>query len=361
MKNIRYVFTRVKTESNINFMKTYLHSIHNTIYILLLVCMLCFSCKNTRLKEEVSVLTPDLQIAELSDSTFFSNINCMVEYQGDIYASLHQRTQIIRLDKDLNLKNTIGRPGRGPGEFIFTDKFFVVDDIVWAGNPGVRAMMKFSIDGNFLGVERKTKNRYALNVRLGSEDGIMYFTMVDEDKKTSLAALDLNKDGSDAYRQFGPFVDFGSTTKNQNQNSKHVFLTRDHIFAVPISIPVIEKYDRNTLELLETYDMTTYLPIKENYKAVIEDPEQKAPNTSYSLVNDAYLHNGILYLICAGMAERNGKMERIGIMAFDTSGSIRYIKRYAFEEVPARICVTDEYLYAAAFRGGVIERYPLNQ
>ena len=53
-------------------------------------------------------LHPQKSIEVLSDSSLFSKVRRMKAYQGDIFITEVGRGQILRLDADLNLKNTIG-------------------------------------------------------------------------------------------------------------------------------------------------------------------------------------------------------------------------------------------------------------
>lgn len=70
-------------------------------------CLLLFSCAEEKEVPQVE-LHPQKSIEVLSDSSLFSKVRRMKAYQGDIFITEVGRGQILRLDADLNLKNTIG-------------------------------------------------------------------------------------------------------------------------------------------------------------------------------------------------------------------------------------------------------------
>lgn len=222
--------------------------------------------------------------------------------------------------------------------------------------------MKFTLDGNFISTEHKTKKKYSLNERFAVDDSKIYFSKPNIDKKTSLAVIDLNKPKDNNYKEFGAFTDFGQSYKNKIQNKRDVFITDDYIITVPESIPVIEKYDKNSLELIETYDLLTIPIIAEALETTLNHPDIADPITTYSIARDAYLHNGILYIMLPTptIKMKDGHKEYTGIIAFDIKDNIKYLHRYPFNEDMNIFCVTDEYIFTAPLTGGVIKRFPLN-
>lgn len=321
----------------------------------------CFSCTGSRDKEQVVLLTRDRVIDQLSDSTFFTAIDCLMACDGDIYATLRGRMQIARLDRDLNLKNMIGKQGRGPGEFNLIRQFSISKDTLRVENEGV-GMMKFTLEGEFIGMEEKMEGYSAVFNRYTVEDGTIYFSDPDPEKRLSLEKLDLRSDEENSLTRFGNFMDFGARKKNIGQNGRHVFVADEYILAVPAGIPVIEKYDRKSLELIESFDLATYPAIAEAYRIAASYPSSENPDVSQLLVNDVYLKDDLLYLCHAGrIAGENGEMEPLGIMVYDVSKSTRYLKRYPVEMFLSQICVTDDYIYAAPVTGGEIERYVLDK
>lgn len=335
---------------------------HNLSNGLLFICALLVtfaSCKKrSALQVEVVKLLPDKEMDMLSDSTFFEKVNCIVEYDGDIYLSLDQRMQIVRLDKDFNLKETVGMSGRGPQEFQYIKNIFVDDDVIWVGDVGKFSYMRFSTDGEFINTVKRSKGRYSLDNRFQVEDRKIYFSKRDLDKKTSLALLDLNKnDGADDFRQFGEFTEFTSETKTLTQNQRDVFVYNDELVVVPHSIPAIEKYDKNTLELTQRFDATVLPLIKERHDTFLKDQAESLSNTAHRFVFDSYLKDSLLYVMY--MVKAPNENEYPLAMVFDISGEIKYVKQYLTNELMRNICITDDYIYASSFMGGVVKRYPL--
>lgn len=356
---------RTVTHFNLNLFTMYifrkLQNLKRIVIPCLLLTIIVFaSCKTDKFDEHIIYLTSDKEINQLSDSTFFSSTKCMVEYDGYIYASLSQRMQIICMDKNLQLKKTIGKHGRGPQEFIYIDCFSIYDSILWVGNTGQLALMKFSITGDYIGTERKTSEQYPLNQRFAIDNNKIYFSQVNVDKHTSLAILDLNDADNTNYIEFGEFTDFGQGYKSYEQNKRDVFITDDYIIAVPESIPVIEKYDKNSLNLIETYDLLTIPRISDIYNETIAFPELKEPYATYLITKDTYIHNGTLYILFPTLYSQDSPEYFTGIFAFDIKKNIQFKNRYAFKEQMDIFCVTDEYIFTAPLTGGVIKRFPLN-
>lgn len=328
------------------------------------LCLTVFcACKKNYQDVDIVRISPDLTIDMLSDSTFFKNVQTLVEYEGDIYMSLDNRMQIIRMDKDLNIKNIIGRQGRGPSEFIYINKFFVENDTIWVGDSGKQALMKFSTDGDFGGSIPRSKGRYALQTRFYVENNKFYFSKIDIADKTSLACLDLNKKEGEDYKKFGELTEFSSDIKTDGQNRRHVFEYNGELISVPRSIPVIEKYDKNTLELKQKFDLSQIKDIDVINKKALEGNTQSNPAAFFILAFDMYVHENLLYIAFAGSVEKTINSEnpqQLGIFVFNISDDIKYIKRYMFDGTINCFCVTDDYIYATPTQGGELNRYPLN-
>ena len=329
--------------------------------ILSLLPLVLFSCRPSINVEELVFLTPDIEIDMLSDSTFFSEIGILLSHQGDIYMSTPERVQLVRMDKDLNLKNTIGRQGRGPQELLFFKSFLVTDDEVWIGDPNVSAFRKFTPEGQFIATETKSQNHYNNIERCAIEGDKIYFSDPNHDTQTSLSMLDLaQEDDSLRLRRFGTLTDFNHPSKSVLMNRSHIFIDQDYLIVVPLSIPVIQKYDKNTLELVETFDLMQISNMKGVYNHAISTEAAKLPNASYGLISDAYLHNNLLYIasFTSNNMPKDERSDFYGVMVFDISGTPRYVKRYLCKDFIHQLCVTDDYLYTSPGRG-LLKRYPL--
>lgn len=334
--------------------------LHNAI-IYLFALILCFSCKRTSVAEvETVFLSPDMEIEVLSDSTFFKRVQCISEYDGDIYMSLDQRMQILRMDKDCSIKATIGGYGRGPGEFTFMNSFFVYDDEIWAGNTKDLAYSRFTIDGKFMGVEEKSHKLFSFS-RFFIEDNKIYFQKYNHQNKSSLVALNLNK--NDDYIMFGAVTEFQDEFKTGMENRRLVFGCKDCIIAVPEGLPFIEKYNRNTLELMEVFDVLNIPMVDVLYQEKLNHPQNLEDNVMISIMRDAYLHGNMLHVIynIPKKISDEEKRDSYSCHVFDISGDITYVKRYMLDEPGSKICITDDYMYCADNSNSVLKRYPLKQ
>lgn len=330
-------------------------------FFVIFIVSFAFSCSCNAKSSDKVLLYPDMSIDELSDSTFFNNINCLIEYDDDVYMSIDQRMQIIRMDEDLNLLATIGHQGRGPQEMVYVNSFFVDNDTIFVGDPGKLAYMKFDVNGNFISTIEESRNKYTLDSRFDVDNGLVYFSKINLETKTSMALLNIE---DDTYTEYGAFDNFGGDMKNHGQNRRHVFLYRNSIIAVPVSIPVIEVYDAANLQLVTTIELSD-IP----YVNILDVEAQNGqtisePNMTYSLVSDAYLKDNQLYVLYYPPKERINPDEYPGetrAFVFEIGGdTITLKKQLCFEDNITRICVGEKYLYGAMASGGSLKRYLLN-
>ena len=340
----------------------------NNYFVLLFLPILIMSftsCIKRNNEVNVISLSSDLEIDMLSDSTFWKDINCIVERDGDIYVSMIERMQIARMDKDLNLKNTIGHRGRGPGEFVYLNNFCVEGNEILIGDELNSAFIEYTTDGEFKSSGERGNRRSDSDFRFCIENGKIYFSRPDVDTGTSLAVLGIDGSKTDDYIQFGNIKNFNPPFKTIRQNGRHVFINRDNIITVPYSLPIIEKYDKKRLEFKEAFDVLTIPKVDEWYKEVTNGSDMSKPNSIFSMVKDAYLHGNMLYILYFTPMSMLDKtpVEYMGALVFDVGGDeIEYVKRYTFgEDALYKICVTDDYIYGALSGGGVIKRYPLKQ
>src|SRR5699024_6159510 len=85
-----------------------------------------------------------LAIDQLSDSSFFCNVTSIDYKDGKYYISDYERGNIFVLDKQLNLINTLGIKGKGPGELLGASQLFVHSaDSVLIYNDGKKSIELF--------------------------------------------------------------------------------------------------------------------------------------------------------------------------------------------------------------------------
>ncbi len=99
-------------------------------YVLqIFIIVTIYSCNSYTNKKESSIKIQKT-ISRYDDSTFVRPSHKMLNYNKDIFISDHER--ILRLNKDLQLIQSYGMAGKGPGEFTDNLYFYIEKDSIYA-------------------------------------------------------------------------------------------------------------------------------------------------------------------------------------------------------------------------------------
>src|SRR5690606_13989531 len=101
--------------------------------------------------ESFQLLNPLESIEQLSDSSFMSNGSRLSYYDGLIYLCDYNNSRIVCMDTSFKVIRTMGRNGRGPGEFQGIVSLAIINDTIYALDDGNRRINVFTIKGNYLG------------------------------------------------------------------------------------------------------------------------------------------------------------------------------------------------------------------
>lgn len=316
------------------------------------------SCTNTGPREvEYFALASDRMINQLSDSSFFNSVLCILDYDGDIYLSDTKRCQIFRLDTALNLVATIGKEGHGPKEFGYVEQFVVCRDTIFAGDITKQRILRFSTDGAFCG-EEALKELIPLNQRIGmNPDHIYYLNTVGDKSGTSVLA-DYDR-RSEQLNWFGRITDFGYPGKTRLQNRRNVHCWNGHLVVVPLSIPSIEIYDAKSRALEQSVDISQIPLVQAMYQKGVNNRQiAESPSGGYAIFFDSYLCGDALYVLCNVDLE-GSELDHSAMLEFDLSkGGAEWVRRYDFPDWVCRFCVTDDYIYGFVPEFSAIKRYP---
>jgi len=104
--------------------------------------------------QSIMSLCSDFQVVSIieSEDRFLQNSvdGIAVAPDGFLVWDTHQRKAVFAISENGEVKNTIGRSGRGPGEFIQPDDVQVVDSTVLVFDSFGHKIMKYDLDGNFI-------------------------------------------------------------------------------------------------------------------------------------------------------------------------------------------------------------------
>ena len=125
------------------------------IVVLLSLCSIC--CKQPNHSVEAKKISPQKSITMLKDSTYIYSAQCMRLDSNKLFLLDNRRSEVIVMDKELNLLNTIGREGRGPREFFDASSFILIGgDTIIINDPGNnRLQMYYSNGSHIKSISRK--------------------------------------------------------------------------------------------------------------------------------------------------------------------------------------------------------------
>ncbi|WP_294600137.1 6-bladed beta-propeller [uncultured Rikenella sp.] len=327
---------------------------NSKFYILLVWIFLSVSCSDSE-KREIVDLVSDKVMNQLSDSSFFSDIPCISEYDGGIYMADRKRCQIFRLDSNLNLLKTIGMQGHGPQDFGYIEHFVISKDTIFVGDVTKMRILRFTTDGQFCGSE-SPERKIPLNYRFAMNTGNLFYTYPEGVAGKTL--IDYNRK-SGQLNWFGQTVDFGHPNKTKRQNERNVHLWGNGLIVVPVSIPVIEIYNVENRKLEQSVDISSVPVVQAMYQKMVNDRAiASSPDSFYLIFLDSYLHKDALYILSSVYV--NDKLDHSALLEFDLSnGGAEWVRQYDFPDWVLKTCVTDDYIYGFVPQSSSIKRYPL--
>jgi hypothetical protein len=233
-------------------------------------------------------------IDHLSDSSFFSDVRCMVATENSIYFSDYKRSQIIELKKDdLSVEMITGTYGIGPAELDGVDKFCLKQDTIFAGNDGKRSIDMF-VNGVFLKSFKLPEQirTASLSLRFSVEKNTLYLS----------ASANINPVAGFDYKNYRvknigtPFV-FSDPVRQRVRNNRHLLLYNDTVLvSISDNMPIIEVFDLEG-KLINKYDYSKISVIEKRNKYTSEKQKLDGPNSYYLLVEDVYISGNHLFLL----------------------------------------------------------------
>lgn len=327
--------------------------------LFIVIAFILTSCSKKQRRPECITVSADKTIMQFSDSSFFSNIACLNEYEGDIYLSDKKRFQIFRLDSNLNLLKTIGMQGHGPQDFGYIEKFVIHRDTIFVGDVTKKRILRFSTGGQFCGAENPDEI-IPLNYRYCADSNkIYYFSDIHISQGQSLVAYNRTRRGEMHLTPFGLVKDFKIPEKNYNQNRREVHLYNNTLIVIPVSIPVVEIYDATSLKLIQTVDISSIPVVKDTYSRLSNDRTiTEAIDKAYFIFSDSYINRNKLYIL--PFIYKNNQLDHSSLLEFDLSnGGAEWVRQYDFPDFVQRFCITDDYIYGFVPQNSSIKRYPL--
>jgi hypothetical protein len=291
-------------------------------------------------KQSVKILPTHVvgSITEFPDSSFFSEISCMQFYNDHIYILDKNRRDVVQLDTTLTKMSVIGSGGPGPKELGACSTFYIYKDTVNIMDYTVGGMKQF-YHAEYL--SRVICPHYTM-----SED--RFFCVNGE---YVLPAATLKSFGASFYRNdtttttyFGQktFVRSEKQTFIRNFRS-FVYDGGDAFYSIAETLPFIEKFNLETKDLVEKYDLSEIEVVKESLNS-IKAKNNTNENSVYVLVSDCYLKGKKLFILFNHILEQDGDNV---LLVLETEPHLRVSSIYQLNpnNFYDAFCVSDESIY----------------
>lgn len=243
------------------------------------IFFLLTGCRNYN-SIEIQLLA-DTLITELSDSSLFSNnVNCLSCISGEICFSDYAGGNIVVMDDDLRLQYKVGKHGDGPNEIVGGIHFVRDKSSFYLLDEGNRSVKEFSLSGELLArIAIPGDVVYAPWARFIYLDSMLYLPNI----KGCVASV-INRQGK-FVKHFG--------RSSEEVGGKILLLDKNHIWAIGVVSPIIEKYTKDGL-LADSLNYSDIPMVKE-----IMENKHDSGNSFTAIANDACLSNEKLYILIA--------------------------------------------------------------
>ena len=305
-----------------------------------------FSCtKDKKYPEHRSYVNK--QIDQFSDTSFFSNIICMQYYENNLYVLDELRKDIVTLSKDLDINHVTGKGGPGPEELNIPTKFYVYNDTTYVLDAG-GAYLKSYYKDQFLQsqqLKHLTSNKRFFynfpNFYLSSVTDHSIFLVTDLTKENELSG--------------GELISFETGKETIMRNGRHLLFDEKYFYAVSDNLPSIQKYDLKTMELILDFNLSDIPIIRKNLNHISLQKDRQ--NSFYVFIEDAYLVNESLFLLCAELGHdyKVNQLIRIALYPEIAISEIYILPGSLYQS----FCVSSDYIFAFDSQKGTIDRIKL--
>ena len=262
------------------------------IVIILLLCSIC--CKQSNpYSIEVKKIYSRKSIDILKDSTYIYSAQCMYLDKDKLFLLDNRRSEVIVMDKELNLLNTIGREGRGPREFFDASSFILIGgDTIIINDPGNNRLQMYYSNGSHI----KSISRKNLSVKL--DLGFQYVNKVltaTSYGEKAIVMYRFHDDGSSKkIKEFGNRYSFNNAKQNAIRNDRYLQHYEENIIAISDNQPIIEIFG-NTGNLLIAYNFSKIDVVDKQLKYISN--KKHSENSYMVLVEQTYLLDDQLYVL----------------------------------------------------------------
>lgn len=316
--------------------------------VVLLYVLLVYACTNKINSPEEVSLQKISEIAQLSDTTFISDIRSIYYNKNKFYLSDYKRNQIIILDQKLKFINTIGNTGKGPGELNGASQLYVDNDTLYVINDGKNAIEVFINEKYTNTILFPNMNHLAITKRFSKYKDKIYISNVSSNNSSIVSF-----DSQDRMIPFGVLHKYNTPKETIIKNEKHILTYKDKIISISDNVPIIEMYDAKGV-LITEFDYGNVNLIKEFI--TFTNKQESSENSYFVLVSDAYIFSDNLYLMVLSLENNKVKSNKIlEIKINEKAFKINRILNLG-DDWYQSICITNNQLIAS---NGIITIFKL--
>lgn len=313
------------------------------LFFFILTVLTFKSCKEETesITEEVT-LKIDTIINQLSDSSFLTDIRSIYFSNSKYYMTDYTRDQIFILSKDLELIKTIGKKGRGPGEFSGASHLFADKDSIFVYNDSKITFEVYNTKKHLKTIQLPVPIRLHSSLRYFMYKNELYFSNANSIENYSISKLNCL---TNKVANFGQIKKFRTPKETRIKNHRHLIKYKDYIIAVPNCQAVIEMYDFKG-KFLNKFDISNIKPIKEMLTFINEQKSEE--NSYYVLFSDVYVYKNRLFLTMLTNDKYNKRSEDKVLEIEINTNKIIYKRILKLSEKSwfGPICINEGYLLA---------------
>lgn len=287
------------------------------------------------------------QLEEYPDSTFFSDIRHTEYEDGKLYLLDAKRGDIVWVSEDFKQMDYVAR--HSEIDLVMPVSFTIRHDTAYICDEGAVKPLKIYANGCL--VKSASIPRYN-EKRMGVSASSLFLSLPTD----SSCFIKIQRNDLDKYVLVGRIIKEDTAQRTIMLNARHMFYYEGALYAVSGNYPYIDKYDAESNEHLETLDLSDIPFIKSNLDYIAT--KVLGPKSYFVYIDDGYLSDGYLYLLCASLGD---DYRCNTILKIDVSGKV--MEPVGCCVLPGKyyssICVSSDYLYAICDNPCAIEKIKL--
>jgi hypothetical protein len=266
------------------------------------------ACNKNQPSKQPVILTAVKKITQFNDTTFFRDMSSMLLADSSLYVD--GTDKIYRLGPHMRLTGSMGRKGKGPGEFTaITDMDFVNDSLYVYDR--IQAKILVYDANNHFAREIGVQEAYSFSFAVDRQDNIFLSTPQSNHLITELDAHDTK------IRTFGQNT-IEKNSPHFERNGRMLFIHNKDLIAVGKSEPLVAVYHLNGTLIHKTRIDPRQIrglitAIKKKNKGPLKHPHFKFLAI---LFNDAAMYKNNLYLMATKVAPPGHSFKKKYVFVF---------------------------------------------